>query len=193
MKSGSEAGSKGGTNGCPMGWSRRYLRRTPACKMLPEQQEGKIREDREATVEGRMMSSLIENGKNEEGWQMGLLDLPTGGLGWFFLALIISCRTFQDQLFNHITPLLLNHQWLPCMCRMNDKCLGVAFKGVPKGPASIFLEGSHSLSLLPFMPQPDDLTVYFLNMCFALSLLFPETGLGMPPPPPHSARTGVIT
>lgn len=47
--------------------------------MLPEQQEGKIREDREATVEGRMMSSLIENGKNEEGWQMGLLDLPTGG------------------------------------------------------------------------------------------------------------------
>ena len=79
MKSGSKAGSKGGTNGCPMCWSRRYLRRKPACKMLPDQQEGEIREDREATVEGRMMSSLIENGKNEEGWQMGLLDLPTGG------------------------------------------------------------------------------------------------------------------
>ena len=71
--------------------------------------------------------------------------------GWFLLALIVSCRTYQDQIFDHITPLFLTQEWLPCMCRLN-KSLGIAFKGVPKGSVSIFLEGSHNLSLLPLMP-----------------------------------------
>ena len=84
LKSGSEVGGKCGTNGCPMCWSGRYLRHKTACKMLPGQQEGETHEDREATVEGRMMSSVTENGKNEEGWQMGQLGLPGWRVGGFF-------------------------------------------------------------------------------------------------------------
>lgn len=84
LKSGREVGGKCGTNGCPVCWSGRYLRPKTACKMLPGQQKDETHEDREATVEGRMMSSVTENGKNKEGWQMGQFGLLGWRVGGFF-------------------------------------------------------------------------------------------------------------
>lgn len=126
----------------------------------------------------RSLHKWRETGRNEERVSSGVIWLPARGLEWFLPALIFTAGPSKTQ--SLITPPLcletINGSLLPA-----EWSLGIAFRGLQKWCPSTFLEWSHTLSFLLFMPLVDGLTVYFLNIGSSLPLLFPETDVGMAP------------